>query len=117
MDLDVRHVIQVLLKQVQDMHARTEELRNNTEIDEAQKNSAMNFYGYHMLVLSILLDQLGDKALELYPDAINLVDWAKKNYQNGVENKLITPCGCPDCYKPIATDVQPEPVVEVVSAQ
>ena len=100
----LKHVIQVILKNIQDVSRNLEHVKANAELDEPTKNSIANFSGYHLLVLSILLDQLASEAKEWYPEAVPLIEWAQKNYNYGVENKSITPCSCPECVEKFNAD-------------
>lgn len=107
MDLDTRHVIEVVLKQIKDTYNNSEACKNDKDLNDERKALNQSYFFHHMAVLSILLKYLSTKTLELYPDAKSVIDWAVQNYDNCVENKYIIPCSCDNCKQEVEPKVEP----------
>lgn len=97
LDLSVRHVIQTILKQIADVNNHLVAINSNPDALAEDKAVTTSHGNYHLLVLSILLHDLVEKAIADFPDAANIIDWSEKNYNHGLENNLFTPCSCKEC--------------------
>lgn len=96
-DVALRHTIQTILQQMIDVNKNIENTKKNDELDEHEKNANVSFANYHLLVLSILLHDWIEKAKELFPDALPVIEWSEVNYKYGLDNNLFNPCKCNDC--------------------
>src|SRR5690348_13401308 len=97
MDKAVSHVIQTILSQIVDVNNHVRTQQENTELAESDKIATTNFANYHLMVLSILLNDLKDIALEKFPDAKSIIDWAQQHYNFGLANNSFKPCQCETC--------------------
>lgn len=105
------HLVQTILAQIVDVNNHVRTTQDNKEIDEQTKISLTNFANHHLLVLSILLKEVEDYALEKFPDAKGIIDWSNGHYEFGLKNKQFTPCKCKDCPQPV---VEAAPEVQAV---
>jgi hypothetical protein len=96
-DKAVRHVIQTILSQIVDVNNHVRTTQENKELSEGDKIATTNFAHYHTLVLSILLHDLEDIALEKFPNAKEIIDWARSHYQLGLEKGSFKLCKCAEC--------------------
>ncbi len=109
-DKAVRHVIQTILSQIVDVNNHVRTVQDNKEMAEGDKVATTNFAHYHTLVLSILLHDLEDVAMEKFPNAKEIIDWARSHYQLGLEKGSFKLCKCVECpnqeeVKPVDAEV------------
>jgi len=97
LDRAARHVVQTILSQIVDVNNHVKAQQENKELAEADKIATTNFGNYHLMVLSILLHDLEDFALEKFPDAKDIIGWARNHYQFGLANNSFKACKCKEC--------------------
>ena len=107
----VNHVVQTILAQIVDVNNHVRTTQDNKEVEEKDKIALTNFAHHNLLVLSILLHDLEGYALDKFPDAKGIIDWAANHYNFGLDNKQFTPCKCSECPQPV---VEAVPEVEAV---
>lgn len=103
LDNKVRHVVQTILAQVVDVNNHIRSVQDKKELDEKDKVASTNFAHYHLMVLSILLNDFKDFAYDKFPDAKGIIDWAISHYEFGLNNNSFKPCECQEC-KPQVKD-------------
>lgn len=91
------HAIQTIMSQIMDVHKGMAARKDMKDLDEKDLIAIDNFANYHLMVLSILLHEFKDYALERFPDAKDIVKWAEDHYRLGLANNAFTPCKCADC--------------------
>lgn len=97
LDKPMRHAVQTILAQIVDVNNNIRKQQEDVNIDEKDKLATSNFANYHLMVLSILLHDFEEYALEKFPDAKDIIGWARNHYQFGLNNKAFTPCKCEEC--------------------
>lgn len=97
LDKSARHVIQTILAQIVDVNNHVRQVQDNAELADADKVANTNFANYHLMVLSILLHDLEDYALEQFPDARDIIFWAKSHYDLNFEKNMFKLCQCKEC--------------------
>lgn len=93
----IRHVIQTIFSQIIDVNNHVKTQQENKELSEGDKAATANFAHYHLTVLSILLHEFEDYALEKFPDAKDIINWSRNHYNVGLTNKSFNLCKCQEC--------------------
>jgi len=93
----VKHAVQLILQQIVESNKHLDAIKNNKELEDSDRQAMNNFAGFHLMIMSILMHDLKDLALEHFPDAQKVVEWSESNYKHCLDNKMFNPCKCVDC--------------------
>lgn len=97
MKLAIKHVTETCLLQVPEIFKQIQIIKDDENLSEDSKTTFNNFANYHLMIMSILLNETMDYAKENYPDAKLLLEWIQKNYDHCLEKKFFTKCRCNFC--------------------
>lgn len=96
----LRHISQTILQQMVEINKYVVDVSGNKELPQEEKNKLLHFANYHLLVLSILMNDGKFVALKEFPDAAGIIKWSEAMYQGGLDNNQFTPCACDQCKSP-----------------
>ena len=101
----LRHMSQTILQQMVEVNKHIAINNDNKELAQEDKDRLVGFANYHLLVLSILLNDSKEVALKEFPDASGIIQWSENLYNLSLEQKLFTTCKCKECSPEVEAEI------------